>query len=246
MKRWTHVLFVAMLLAAFSGVASANFTGPYYDTWIDKNVTGHYPTLPVLPVLDQGSSCNDDYIAYIQFDVSNILTVDSASLTLTQVDTPVGLNYGPTLTLYGVADFNSATLSGKSYPVPSAGTVIQSIALPTSLPAGYTVTWGGASNAGLKNYIQQQADGDNVVTLAMSFSLDCFDVSSNIAFSSQEGAHPPVLTIAGTKVDPNAISLSTFSADDSKVTWPLYAGLGALALIVAGGLAISRRRAAVR
>jgi LPXTG-motif cell wall-anchored protein len=31
-----------------------------------------------------------------------------------------------------------------------------------------------------------------------------------------------------------------------RITWPLYAGLGALALVAVAGVVVSRRRAAVR
>jgi hypothetical protein len=38
--------------------------------------------------------------------------------------------------------------------------------------------------------------------------------------------------------------MSTFRSADPAVNWPLITGLGALAAVVIGGLAVSRKRAA--
>jgi hypothetical protein len=54
---------------------------------------------------------------------------------------------------------------------------------------------------------------------------------------------PPVLELA-TQGSPLAVTMSTFRAADLAVNWPLIGGLGALAAVVIGGLAMSRRRAA--
>lgn len=245
MKHWYRVLVLALLVFSIAGVASADFTGPFIDTYIITNTAGNNPSAPNLPVQDQTANCNDNYISYVQFDASTIKTVNSASLKFTQGGTPAGLNNGPTLSLYGVADFDPATLSGATggFPVPGSGTLIQSIVVPSSVPAGYTVTWGDA-DPGLANYIQSQADGDNKVTLAMSFSANCFSQWSNIAFYSQEGgtaAQDPVLNIKGTS-EPNAVSMSSASAE--RTSWPLYAGLAAVALVVVAGVMMSRRRTA--
>ena len=55
------------------------------------------------------------------------------------------------------------------------------------------------------------------------------------------GTAPDLLLTTG---DPNAVNLRTFRSNDSAVTWPLYAGLGALGIIVALGIAATRRKSA--
>ena len=50
----------------------------------------------------------------------------------------------------------------------------------------------------------------------------------------------PQLTVSST---PTAVTMSTFRAADPAVNWPLIVGLGALATVLIGGLAVSRRRA---
>lgn len=248
MKIWYRALMVAMLLLSVVGIASANFTGPYYDTYIIVNGAS-FPVGPNLAIQDSTSSCNDSYVSFIQFDASNILTVDTATLRFTVGGTPAGLNNNPTLTLYGVADFDPATLNGTNYPKPSAGLVIQNIVIPAGAVAGYQVTYGVGDSA-LADYIESEANGalPQTVTLALSFSASCF-TNTSLSFYSQEGgtaAQDPALDVTGTKKDPNAVALSAFSADDSKVTWPLYAGLGALGVIAAVAVGLSRRRAAQR
>lgn len=249
MKVWFRTLMVAMLLLSVVGVASADFSGPYYDTYVIVNGSVN-PTAPNLAIQDSTGACNDAYISYIQFDASNILAVSSASLKFTVGGTPGGLNNSPTLTLYGVTDFNPATLNGTNYPRTATGELIQNMVIPSTTAANAQFTFGG-SDTGLANYIQAQANGatPQTVTLALSFSANCFNQTS-ISFYSQEGgtqAQDPTLTIVGTRKDPTAVAMTDFSAaSDSKATWPLYAGLGALALIVVGGVAVSRRRTAAR
>ncbi len=43
-----------------------------------------------------------------------------------------------------------------------------------------------------------------------------------------------------------AVTMSTFRSADPAVNWPLIAGLGVLAAVVIGGLAVTRKRAAGR
>ncbi len=224
-------------------VASAAFTGPYYDTYVILGSGGsNNPTVQQVVVADSTGTCNDTWIGYFQFDASTFGTVNSASLALTHGATLNGLANNPTLTLYGVADFDPATLNATNAPTTAGATVIESKVIASSTTAGTPLTWGGA-DAGLKNYVQLQADGDNVVTLAMSFSANC-STTSQVNFYSQEyTANPafrPVLTISGTK--PNAVDMSSASA--TRTAWPLYAGLGVVALGVVVGVMISRRRTA--
>jgi hypothetical protein len=242
MKHVTRLTLVLVLLVLTFGVASAAFTGPFYDTYVIIGST-NTPTAPQVIVADSTASCTDTWIAYFQFDASAIGTASSASLVLTHGNTLVGLGSNPTLTLYGTADFDQATLNGTNNPPTGGATVIQSQPIPSGTVAGTKLTWGG-SDPGLRNYIQTQANTDNVVTLALSFSANCDQVNSQVNFYSSEynttPANRPQLTVEGTT--PTAVDMSSASAQQT--SWPFYVGLGAVALVVVAGLAISRRRTA--
>ncbi|MGE5602120.1 MAG: hypothetical protein ACM30E_03660 [Nitrososphaerales archaeon] len=243
MKHLSHVVLVLVLLAVGVGAASAAFTGPYYDTYVILGSGGtNNPTAPQVVVADSTGTCNDTWIGYLQFDASGIGTVSSASLVLTHGGTLNGLATNPTLTLYGVPDFDLATVGPTNAPTTGAAEVIENKTIASGTTSGTKLTWGG-SDPGLKNYIQSQADTDDVVTLAMSFSANC-STTSQVNFYSQEystAGSRPVLTVEGTK--PNAVEVSTASAQRAS-SWPLYAGLSAVALFVVTGVVISRRRTA--
>jgi len=239
MRTFSRLALVMVLLAATAGMASAAFTGPYVDTWVTVGGTNN-PSGVTLYVQDSLSTCNDSQIAYLQFDASNIATVSSASLVLTAASTQIGLDTTPKLSIYGVADFDPATLTGTNAPLTTGLTAIQTVPVPPSTVAGSPFAFGGSDTA-LATYIGTQAGG--VVTLALSFSADCNGTLSQMNFYSQRysnTAYRPQLTIEGTK--PTAVDVSSTSAE--RTSLPLYAGLGAVALILVAGLAISRRRTA--
>jgi hypothetical protein len=62
-------------------------------------------------------------------------------------------------------------------------------------------------------------------------------VPANLSTNAIVGCH-------SLESSPTAVTLRTFRAADPAVNWPLIVGLGALAAVVIGGLAVSRRRAA--
>jgi hypothetical protein len=240
MKLVLRALIAVLAVALFFSVAFAAFTGPFYDTFVIVNNTNN-PSAPNLAVQDSTSSCTDAYITYIQFDATNIGTVSTATLTLKVGGTPSGLNNSPTLTLYGVADFDPATLNGANYPSTAGAFVIQNKTISSGTAAGTVVEWGGA-DTGLKTYIQSQADNDNKVTLALSFSVNCFEISS-LSFYSQDWGTPedrPVLTITGTNT--NAVTLRTFRADDPAVSLVILGGAAIVLLVAMAGIFVIRRR----
>jgi len=69
-----------------------------------------------------------------------------------------------------------------------------------------------------------------------------FPTSNIVALSSRTGSTSPALTVES----PTAVTMSTFRSADPAFNWPLIAGLGALAAVVIGGLAVTRKRAAGR
>jgi len=240
MKIITRLAILVVLLVVTVGVASAAFTGPYVDTWVTLGGTNN-PAGNTLFVQDSLGSCNDTQIAYLQFDATEIATVTSASLVLTNGDTRIGIDTAPQLSIYGVEDFSPAALTGSNAPSTTGLTPIQTVPFPSNTLQYQKFTFGGAHD-GLRAYIQSQAGG--VVTLALSFSSSCNGNNTQVNFYSQRHSvdvtRRPQLTVEGTK--PTAVDLATTSAE--RVTWPMYAGLGALAVVLVAGLAVSRRRTA--
>lgn len=240
MKALSRFALVVVLLVTTVGVASAAFTGPYVDTWVTVGGTNN-PSGNTLYVQDSLSSCNDTQITYFQFSAQDIQTVSGATLVLTAASTQIGLGSSPQLSIYGVADFEPASLTGSNAPLTTGVTAIQTIGVPSGTVVGNKFTFGGA-DPGLRNYIQSQAGG--TVSLALSFSSACDGNNSQMNFYSQryntDTSRRPQLTVEGTK--PNAVNLTETSAE--RVAWPLYVGLGALAVIVLGGVFLSRRKTA--
>ena len=155
MKNISRLVLVTMLLAVTSGIASAAFTGPYVDTWVVVGGANN-PSGKTLWVQDSLNTCNDSQIIYIQFDASQIQTVTGASLTLTATPDPIGVDTTPKLSLYGVADFDPATLTGSNAPTTAGLTPIQTLSVPPTTNNGALFTFGGAHD-GLRAYVQSQA-----------------------------------------------------------------------------------------
>jgi len=83
--------------------------------------------------------------------------------------------------------------------------------------------------------------GPNVISFAVRI-IGCSATSNIVALSSRTGSTSPALTVES----PTAVTMSTFRSADPAFNWPLIAGLGALAAVVIGGLAVTRKRAAGR
>jgi hypothetical protein len=105
-------------------------------------------------------------------------------------------------------------------------------------------------------YLETERNNDGVVTLWVEQTLLGIGsilvgganpgLINGVCGSGAVGGYligPPVLQLAD-QSQPLAVTMSTFRAVDPAVNWPLTVGLGALAAIVVGGLAVSRRRAA--
>lgn len=253
MKPIARLMITLVVLFSLFSVASATYTpSDLYDTYTSEPSSSdadgsNNPTAPQLKVSDQlemgGTACIDSEVTYFVFDASNIGTATSASLVLTHGATLNGLASNPVLSLYGVADFNKDTLNGLNNPHPGLADLIQNMPIPSTTAAYSTIIFGGADSA-LAEYIQEQVDAkDYTITLALSFSANCATVTQVNFFSldyTTDQSRRPQLTIEGTT--PTAVNMTTTSAE--RTSLPLYAGLGAVALIVVAGLAISRRRTA--
>ncbi len=136
-------------------------------------------------------------------------------------------------TLYGIADsgenWAKASLNGGTTfpPIASNGT------LGTASISGSQLVFDSSTNApGLINYLNAKPASSGGTLFVMM--TGCPFGGANATFSSADLS----------MYDANSVTLSTFAAGDPVPTWPLYAGLGAVALLVVAGLAISRRRTA--
>ena len=169
------------------------------------------------------------------------------------------------MTLYQVLDdtWNPATLT-YNFPTlggPTRGAEIENITVPVGYlgPVSFGAAYGsppGTSSA-LASYISSQAvitDGKaSFALLLTSCPNDASGLGLTLQFKDHKGTSGgiPGVSDLGTAPflaiwNPTNVTLSTFRAPDPAVNWPLIIGLGALAAVVTGGLAVTRRRAAGR
>lgn len=234
---------VLLILAISTVSAAALVSGPpiadayVYQTNPDTNYNNNY-----LYVRGDTTSCTQTQVAYLRWDLSTLTdpsVAQYAGITL-KANFTSGAPAQTQVTMYKVANdtWDEATI--KFNGAPPRGDVLDA---KTITVAGL-VTF---SAPAILTYLQQEANVDNFATIALAMTGNCTATATTVRFDSAEpatGGVAPSLDLR-TTAPPTAVHLSTASAKQA-ATWPLYAGLGALALIVAGGLAISRRRAAVR
>jgi hypothetical protein len=229
------LLLVATAIPAFAGTPLAG----------DGNLSndGSYIGGDVLPFLsvqsDATSSCGTQQgIAVLKFNLGVGAPITGATLSmrvqgLTLVGTgnvvlvPVN-DTSFTSSAVGTLDPSDVNLAGPLVTVPFA-----------SVPAvGNAMTF---SSAALTSYLEGKRGG-GVAALGVAIT-GCSTGNPNVTFDSSSsvpggGVAPELITI------PSAVTMSTFHAADPAVNWPLVAGVGALAAVLIGGLAVARRRAA--
>jgi hypothetical protein len=270
MKRLVVVVIAVLLASGFvsSGVFASGPGMVSEDTYVSAgDPTGNFGDQFL--TIGTGGACsapaNQSETTFLRWNFPAAYIgnpVGSAEMTLSVfVNTASGATQ---LTLYRVAD-DAWTQAGLTYnyPTPGAGGPALGAAIQTiDLAAGYTglVTFGAASPASseLANYIREQlVAGDGKASFALRVTSCPEDGGAGVTillFSSETGGPGamaqsanapdaptwPFLTIA----PPTAVTMSTFHAADPAVNWPLIAGVGALAAVLIGGLAVARRRAA--
>jgi MYXO-CTERM domain-containing protein len=224
------VAVISLLLVAATMVGAA---GPYNSSaggTLDS--VGGWNTSVIVANAqgNQGACGTQNSTAYYQWNlmtVSDSVTIGDASITIPIVSTTI--NSPSVVTLYGTtADTWPPVLAGlggalSTAPLAQGAT---SVTFPTS---GALVTY------------LQQALGDNTANFGVRWSV-CnttgdFSAVFNIRFNSTAQ-----LTLVGT----NAVELTTLEAQQPAPNLPIYIGLGALALLVLGGLLVYRRRVAAR
>ena len=246
MKR--KMILPITLLLAFTLVAAASASGT-----IMADVTVRSTTPPAVEnntrltaaasYLSTGP-CTPTYTAYIKWNLADVTTKADPLSTLTLRASLLTSGSNGKVALYKVSDvdWTEATISAAN--PPAVGDLIAAVPVPPAVPQSVEFT-GDA----LASYIDQQSDfvggtdntkGPNMMSLAVQI-IDC-TAPTSVGFYSSTGATPPVLNV----LPPTAITLSTFHSADPAVNWPLIVGLGTLAAVVIGGLAVSRRRVAAR
>jgi hypothetical protein len=236
MHKLYRALLVTLLALTAFGIASAAGTGvPIADTYTNINAADTaYGTETQLWATLSGNNgiCTTTRITYLQWDLSNLAgtSLGSASIQLTRTGgTSNPQNY--TVGLYEVGNGWTETSTWNTAPQPT--TLIESKPFPTA--NGEKVTF---NSTAFVDSLQGKLGGTASYAIQFVQPGGCSSTVSVIFGSRESGANAPALAAA----TPTAVEVSTASAERS--SWPLYAGLGAVALVVIAGVMISRRRTA--
>jgi hypothetical protein len=242
--RWLSLLVVVGL--SLIGVATAApLPLPTADTFMNINdatgVThGTEATLWVSKSGDINGNCVDTRTTYLKFSLVTVAPgqalLPTSQLVLTRSGA-VGSSY--TVGLYETTNVWSESSDRTGFP-PVGNLIGSAVAFPTS--NGATVTFTGQA---LATYVQAaNVAPDDAVSFAVRLvsTGPCASGVQSLVLYSQDQSN--ALLAPSLSLFPTAVTLSTFHATDPAVNWPLIAGLGALAAVVIGGLAVSRRRAA--
>ncbi len=262
MKRMSLVSAIVLVgMLAFVSNAFALASGPpSMDGWVDATTTNTYGTTTTFILQSSynagAGTCDTISTGYMKFDLSNLGngsggTVGYADIVMRLTDTTAA-GSATVVGLYTVENDNWDETAALD-PTPGLGDVkpallgepltTLTVSSSTSLNTDQTFP----STQALVDFFNSQSTfvtvptgaHDGVASLGMKIS-SC-GTSATVRFGTRENANPPQLHLR-TAAPPNAVDVSSASAE--RTSWPLYAGLGAVALIVVAGLAISRRRTA--
>jgi hypothetical protein len=222
----TVMLLASVAIANAFGSSGSGFTDgtTFFPASVRVNASGASGTCSV-----------QNYTGFYQWNLSSIsdtANVQSATITLTKYTT-AGSTVVPQPSALSIYAASSDTLAASTVPTGQPLATIENIVDP--VPS--TLTF--ATTTALADYIESQL-ADNTATFALRWS--------QCAVGASGGADVVIrlMTTADLTLGTTAVTLSTFQAADPAVNWPLIAGLGALAAVVIGGLAVTRRRAAGR
>ena len=249
MKRSLFIVLTAMLIIATAVSVALAASGPTADAYVRSTSTGtNYGTDVYLSLYTNGSGCTSQDYSYLKFDLSSVTqTIGRATLTLTTGASPSSVIAGTKVSLYPVADdgwIESGVGSITYANAPVVGTELLAVDAPT-INNQAVVFGSNLVSTALSTYLQTEAQGDKVASFAVKLTGACNATTTGVRFASKENVtvgNRPSLAL----FTPTAVTMSTFRSPDPAVNWPLIIGLGALAAVVTGGLAVTRRRAAGR
>lgn len=250
MNRTLRVLTLAMLFVTLvAGNALAAPLPPEADTFVDHQVanqTTNYDGDELrLSGSYQGGVCTATRTILLRWNLAAVdREIASAEINLTTADSGSNNAANQQVTLFKVANdtWDETTVTYQT-GVVVGDPIGPAVTLPnvSPIPAGQVVTFSGSA---LVTYLNQEAGtisggtGDNLASFAVRFTT-CATTSTQWFQDKEGGSVAPTLAMFG----PNAVKVSETAATPAS-TFPLYAGLGAVALILVAGLAISRRRTA--
>lgn len=224
----------ALLLIPVS-IALAYTSGPpTHDSYIDSVTSGIPHDDQDLGVAGSTSNCNPTNITYLQWDLSGIPDTETiASATLTLTTTYANNPTNATLTLYETGD--GWTETGLTWNnAPALGSSIETVAGPTA--AGQTVTF---NSAALASYLDGEASGDNVASLAIQWTGTCHSLITLAVFEDREsGADGPYLLLQ----NPTAVNLVSFRATRPSPNTAISVFLGGIGIVLMGMVAIMWRK----
>ena len=263
MNRTILVLILLSLSVGLVTTSASADVGPIQyivsaDTYVDVTQTLPADTFTLqTAVVSACDGTNNTSTILLRWDNVSAWKNSSGLTALLTLELYMNTYSGPgplKFSLYKAADdWEEATLTWANRPAdltlpPPAGDVIQTIELSNATYTGL-VYFGSASdpNSALAEYIKTEAAGDGKASFALNVT-NCpgNDATYELFYDKDPKAPPPnsfqkpSLALQAT----TAVTMSTFRSADPAVNWPLIAGLGALAAVVIGGLAVSRRRAA--
>lgn len=248
MKRiFLSVAVICLLANIFMPVVLAYSSTPTDDAWVDASTTSFNTTSLIIQSSTPCAVTGATSWGYLKWDLNTITKqIGTANVSFVVSSVPTLGSQASTLSLVAVSDdaWNETNVGSVK---PALGSTLSSVTFDPSNPPTQGSTLAFPSTPELLTFLNQQVANDPVgqkyASLGLVFSA-CSAGAPSIRFASKTNA-----TYAGPKmdlVDPTAVALTTLEANQPASNWPLYIGLGALALLVLGGLLVYRRRVAVR
>jgi hypothetical protein len=239
-----------MVAAQASGVADQD---TYISGGSPETAYGNDATLWASLSGNASNVCSWTRTTYLQWDLSSIADPNQIGwVGINLARSASGTTSNPNayvVALYEAGDDWSESSTWNTIPNPQSppGTRILTKPFPTANGAALTFTSDEAIR--LRDYAREQANtANNLMSLAIRLedpdNVCPTGVTTLIMNSSESTAGAPAsLDIRTAGPPPNAVDMSTASAETA-ASWPLYAGLAAVALFVVAGVVISKRRTA--
>jgi hypothetical protein len=254
---WITVVAILVVASSLVAFAAGTFRSPTKDMFCiaGSACASGYGITPAASLVS--GSCNTTQIGYVGWDLRTTPpgtgpagAILSAKLTLTTYNV-VNPPAGPMT--FSLVIPNSQTWTEATTTDPGTGSVIATgTATLTPGTGAQTVTFGGpgdtvAANA-LGGYFNGLKSGANPAssTIGVRITGSGCGQTGTIVYFAEHGATGEADLIFYPNNDATAVTLSTFRSADPAVNWPLIAGLGVLAAVVVGGVAVTRKRAAGR
>lgn len=198
----------------------------------------------------QASLGEATYAGILRFNVSGA-SITAARLNLAYGYAGSCLAENVNIQVYSTTDDSNSPQRGTLLASIDGGTATVPSPDPHAVSPAYQAWTDTTPADGLVKYLEDQRVADGVATLWVQETASTgsvFFASSNGGFDATCGTGAggayalgvPVLQLTDTP--PLAVDVSSASAQST--SWPLYAGLGAVALFVVAGVVISRRRTA--